>query len=142
MEMLNIYLSGGMSNLSIEEQTKWRQQVKNAILYEGHDLFYKPNFFDPTQYYGFEEDLHKSEREAMNFDLYKIRESDVVIVNFNDPNSVGTAMEMAIAYEYRTPIIGLNRNGVKLHPWLECMCDRICIDMRELVTHVVEFYLK
>lgn len=142
MEVVNIYLSGAMSGLTLEEQTKWRKQIHDAILYEGHDMFYKPVFIDPTMYYGFDDVRHKSEREAMNFDLYKVRESDLMVVNFNKPDSLGTAMEMAIAYEYRIPIIGLNKDGVELHPWLECMCDRICDDMREVVTHVVEFYLK
>ena len=32
MNKCQIYLSGGMSNLSFEEQNKWRLQVKDAVL--------------------------------------------------------------------------------------------------------------
>jgi len=137
-----IYLAGAMSGMSFEEQTKWRQKVKDAILYGGYGYNFKPIFVDPTQYYNFEEVSHKSEKEVMNFDLYKVRTSDLIVVNFNDPSSLGAAIEIAVAHEYRIPVIGLNQNNVSLHPWLECMCDRICSDMRELVSHIVEFYLK
>jgi len=137
-----IYLAGAMSSMSFEEQTKWRQKVKDAILYGGYGYNFKPIFVDPTQYYNFEEVSHKSEKEVMNFDLYKVRTSDLIVVNFNDPSSLGAAIEIAVAHEYRIPVIGLNQNNVSLHPWLECMCDRICSDMRELVSHIVEFYLK
>lgn len=140
MESYRIYLSGGMSGLSFEEQSKWRQQFKDAIKYN-YDTERKTYCFDPTQYYNFEEKRHKSELEIMEFDLNALRESDLVVVNFNQPNSIGTAMELAIAREHRIPIIGLNKDKKEIHPWLECCCNRMCDDMRELVTHVVEFYL-
>ena len=138
---LNICLSGGMGNLTWEEQTKWRNQVKNAILYGGYDYEYKPVFFDPTLHYNFEEKHHKSEREVFEYDLDAIRKSDLVIVNFNDQQSIGTAMEIMLAHELHIPVIGLNKDKVELHPWLiECV-TRMCDDMRELVEHVVGFYL-
>lgn len=140
METVKIYMSGGMGNLSFEEQSKWRQQIQDAIKYN-YDYEKKPAFFNPVQYYNFEEKRHKSELEVMNFDLNAVRNSDLLIVNFNDPNSIGTAMEMMLAYEMRIPILGLNKDKVKLHSWLECCCDRIFDDMKSLVTYVVEFYL-
>ncbi len=142
MENVHIYLSGGMSNLSETEQKKWRKQVQDAIKYGDFDLNKNPVFFDPTQYYSIFNKEHKSEREAMEFDLNALRKSDLVIVNFNDGKSIGTAMELMLAKEYRIPVIGLNKDGVKLHSWLVECCTRICDDMRELVNHVIEFYLK
>lgn len=139
---MKIYLAGGMSGLLFEEQAKWRSNVKNAVLYGGYDYEIKPIFFDPTQYYNFEEPpKHKSEREAMEFDLYNLRKSDLIIVNFNAPQSLGTAMELAIAKENMIPVVGLNAEGFDLHPWLIECCTRICDDMYELVEHVSEFYL-
>lgn len=140
-KIVNITLSGAMSGLTWEEQAKWRNQVKNAILYGDYDYEFKPIFFDPTLYYNFEEKRHKSEREVFEFDLNAIRKSDLVIVNFNDAQSIGTAMEIMLARELHIPIIGLNKDKVELHPWLiECV-TRMCDDMRELVEHVVWFYL-
>ena len=77
----------------------------------------------------------------MNFDLNALRKSNLIVVNFNNPNSIGTAMEMMLAYEMRIPILGLNKDKLKLHPWLECCCDRIFDNMKDLVRYVVEFYL-
>lgn len=141
METVKIYLSGGMGNLSFEEQSKWRSQIMNAIKFGDYDYEKKPLFFDPTQYYNFEEERHKSEREVMEFDLHNLRNSDLVIVNFNDPNSIGTAMELILAYEMKIPIIGLNKEQKNIHPWLECCCTRMCESLREAVEYVIEFYL-
>lgn len=141
MKDCSIYLAGGMGSLSFEEQTKWRNQVCDAIVFGEYDYDIKPYFFSPPQYYNFEETSHKTEKEVMDFDLNRLRNSDLVIVNFNDPQSLGTAMELAIAFENRIPVVGLNKDGAELHPWLIECCSRICDDMYELVEHIVEFYL-
>lgn len=130
-----------MSGLNFEEQTKWRRQIRDAILFGDYDYSKKPIFFDPTQYYNFEEIKYKSESEIMEFDLYNLRNSNLIVVNFNNPNSIGTAMELMLAKELRIPILGLNKDKKELHPWLECSCNRICDDLRELASHIVEFYL-
>lgn len=140
-ETIKIFLSGAMSGLNFEEQTKWRRQIRDAILFGDYDYSKKPIFFDPTQYYNFEEIKYKSESEIMEFDLYNLRNSNLIVVNFNNPNSIGTAMELMLAKELRIPILGLNKDKKELHPWLECSCNRICDDLRELASHIVEFYL-
>lgn len=141
METVKIFMSGGMSGLSFDEQTKWRKQIRDAILFGGYDYQKKPIFFDPTQFYNFEEKRYKSEHEIMEFDLYNLRNSNLVVVNFNSPSSIGTAMELMLAKELNIPIIGLNKDKNEIHPWTECCCNRICEDVRELVTHIVDFYL-
>ena len=142
MNVFNIYLSGGMSGLSKEDQSTWRTQVQNAIKYGDYNYKKKPMFFDPTQYYSVFVQEHKNEREVFEFDLNALRKSDLVIVNFNKPDSIGTAMELAIAKERRIPIVGLNRDKNKIHPWLQESCTRMCNCMRELVDYVVEFHLQ
>lgn len=140
--MIKFYLAGGMSGLSLSEQSNWRTRFIEAIKYGEYVYGKKPIFFDPTQFYSMFNQEHKTEREVMDFDLYNLRNSDVVIVNFNSPNSIGTAMELMLARELRKPVIGLNKDKHKLHSWiLEC-CTRVCDDFKELVEHVVEFYLQ
>ena len=107
METVKIYLSGGMSSLSLEKQTKWRKQIIDAIKYGDYDYEKKPHFFNPVDYYNFQEVKYNTQREVMEFDLNALRKSDLVIVNFNDPESLGTCVELAIAYEMKIPIIGL-----------------------------------
>lgn len=141
MEKVRIYLSGGMGSLSFEEQSKWRSQVINAIKYGDKDLEKKPVFFNPVDYYNFEEERHRSEREVMEFDLNALRNSDLVIVNFNDPKSIGTCSELAIAKELHIPIIGINKDNKELHPWLIEFTTRMCESIREAVDYTVEFFL-
>lgn len=140
MEKCRIYLSGGMGALSFEEQSKWRQQVMDAIRFN-YDCEKKVSFFNPVNYYNFEEVRYKTQREVMQFDLNALRNSDLVIVNFNDPSSLGTCAELAIAYDMKKPIIGINKDNKELHPWLECFCDRMCESIKEAVEYVVEFHL-
>lgn len=140
IETVRIYLSGGMGNLSFEEQSKWRRQIINEININCH-CEKKPIFFNPVDYYNYEEVRHKSEREAMEFDLNGLRKSDLVIANFNDPKSVDVISELAIAYEKKIPIIGINKGGQELHPWLVEFVTRMCDNVREAVEHTVDFYL-
>lgn len=141
MESVRIYLSGGMGGISFDEQSKWRLQVINAIKFGDYHCEKKPIFFNPVDFYNFTEVRYKSEREVMEFDLNALRHSDLVIVNFNDPKSLGTCAELAIAKELKIPVIGINKDKLELHPWLVEFTTRMCDDIREAVSHVVEFYL-
>lgn len=141
METVKIYLSGGMGSLSFEEQSKWRNQIINAIKYGDYDYEKKPIFFNPVDYYNFEEERQRTEREVMEFDLNALRNSDLVIVNFNDPKSLGTCAELAIAYEKKIPVVGINKDNKELHPWLTEFTTRMCLDLREAVGYTVEFFL-
>lgn len=141
METVKIYLSGSMMDTSWEEQTRWRRQFQDAIKFGDYDYEKKVTFFDPTQFYNFEEKRHKSEREIMEFDLYNLRNSNLVVVNLNNPKSLGTMSELILAKEYRIPVIGWNSCGETLHPWLTECVTRMCKNLREVVEHTVEFYL-
>ena len=139
MKNVKIYLSGSMSGCSWEEQTKWRKDFRLAISIS--DCKLNPIWFDPTLYYNFENDCHKTEKEPFNFDLYNLRNSDIVVVNFNNPASIGTAMELILAKEYNKPVIGWNSSGKPLHPWLIECTTRMCDSFEELISHVKDFYL-
>lgn len=138
-----IYLSGGMSNLTELEQTRWRDDLIDTISLSAKTRHYhsRPVFLSPPSYYSFFRHYRQSEREVMEFDLSQVRKSDLIIVNFNDPKSIGTAMELMLARELHIPIIGLNINKNELHPWLEECCTRICYTREELIEHILSFYL-
>lgn len=99
------------------------------------------SFFNPVNYYNFEEVKYKTQREVLEFDLNALRKSDLVIVNFNDPESLGICAELAIAYEMKKPIVGINKDNKILHPWLYEFTSRMCSDIKEVCEYVVEFYL-
>jgi nucleoside 2-deoxyribosyltransferase len=140
MESVKIYLSGGMGSLSLEEQSKWRKQIVNEITINRH-CEKKPIFFNPVDYYNFTEKRHKTEREIVDFDLNAVRNADLIIVNFNDPKSLGTCAELAVAYDRHIPIIGINKEGAELHPWLHTFTTRMCDSLREAVDYTVDFFL-
>lgn len=141
MEVVKIYLSGGMGSLSMEEQSKWRSQIINAIKFGEYEYEKKPVFFNPVNYYNFEEKQNKTEKEIVEFDLNALRNSDLIIVNFNDPKSLGTCAELAIAYDRHIPIIGINKNKLELHPWLTEFTMRMCDSVREAVEYTVNYFL-
>ena len=142
METVNIYLSGGMGNKPFEEQVGWRNELIEKIKQYTDDFGkgFNYSFFNPPYYYSPVTENHKSEKEAMEFDLYKLRKADVVVVNFNVPKSIGTAMELMLAKEYNIPIIAFNYSD-DIHPWLKTCCTRICESLDEVVNHISNFYL-
>ena len=64
----------------------------------------------------------------------------MVVVNFNVPNSIGTAYEVAVARENRIPIVGINITNAELHPWLVESCLKVFPSL-ELAAKYVEEYL-
>lgn len=141
----NIYTCGGMGKFGRENFSKgniWRIYVKNTL--ENCECNYKVQVCNPNDYFNFidEPPKYKSQYEVMNFDLNKLRNSNLVIANFNDMYSLGSMAEIAIAYEKRIPIIGLDINEQTLHPWQICMCERMFNDIDEMLDYVQDFYLR
>lgn len=56
----------------------------------------------------------------MCYDFNMLRKSSYIIANFTDPNSIGTEIEIWIAFEMKIPIIGICPDNElnNLHPWL------------------------
>ena len=133
-----IYLSGGMSNLSLDEQLAWR--IKFQPLADGFYSEHHIECFIPPYYYNYEDKMPESEREAFEYNLYRLRHSDLVVVNFNVPKSIGTAYEIAVARENRIPIVGINETHNEIHPWLVESCLKI-FDTPESAAKYVEEYL-
>ncbi len=137
-----IYLAGKMSGLSIEEMCKWRNKFKlkfnNRCQQELiHNLFH---MVSPTDYYSFEEKKHKTEREVMEYDLWVVKNSTLIVVNLDYPNSLGTAIELYEANKHcEIPVIGFGTK--ENHPWIE-ECVNVKFDtMDEVIDYIMEFYV-
>lgn len=145
MKDYHIYTAGGMGKFGKNEFNKannWRVFCKNTL--ENCDCDYKVKVCNPNDYFNFVDDEPKysSQKEVMLFDLHKVRTSDLLIVNFNDMGSLGTMCEVAIAYENKIPVIGLDTDGQLLHPWQIEMCNRIFTDINEMLDYIEDFYLR
>ena len=115
-----------MSGLSYDEQIRWRLELEHLVRKKAADAG-DPNylmFVHPPHYYRYGEGMHKTEREAMQWDLSQIRDSDIVVVDLSTvADSIGTCMELGF-------IEAINQMGTKHihvvgvghpatdHPWL------------------------
>ena len=145
MKDYQIYLAGGMQKFNKEDfaiGNAWREHCKSAL--ENYECDYKVKAINPNIYFSFadKEPKYSSDAEVMRFDLHKVRNSDLIIVNFNDMWSLGTQSEIAIAYDRGVPVIGLDVDNQKLHPWQRCMCERIFDDIDEMIDYIEDFYLR
>ena len=125
-----------------DKSNAWRIYCKDTLeQFEG--TTYNVRVINPNDYFNFKDEppRYLSDREVMELDLDKLRRSDLVIINFNDMYSLGSMAELAIAYERRIPIIGLDIDRQVLHPWQYKMANRIFFDIDEMLDYVEDFYL-
>lgn len=140
-----LYLSGGMSGLTVEESNGWRIKVKQDLF--AFILNGTLKVFNPMDTY-IHNEYHMNEKEAMQYDLNILRKSSYVLVYFNDINSLGTAMEIAIAHELKIPIIGVfdekeDYNALDtLHPWVYNMCDVVLDSLDDAIRYIKNNYLQ
>lgn len=124
-DKLKIFLSGGMTGLTEEEASKWRTSFKlnNAVQDDTPFIFIDPTYY----YFPTDKTTQEYEKEAMNYDLYLVRHSDLIIVNFNSLSSIGTAQELMLAHTLNKPIIGMIEEDKynQLHPWYKEECMKI-----------------
>lgn len=134
MSKKTIYLAGSMTGLSYEEQNGWRADLKKQLETLSQGKF---ECINPVEHFtiGASDD-----REAMVWDLLNVRHSDLLIVDMNHPNSIGTTWELGVATELRIPYIGFcDVNKLNdLHPWWKLNCMRIFNDMEDLVLYVLD----
>lgn len=132
---------GKFGKKDFQKSNTWRKQCKDIL--EEFQCGHKVKVTNPNDYFNFVEDppTYKSQREVMEFDLNNVRNSDLIIANFNDKYSLGTMSEIAISYERKIPIIGLNLDQQELHPWQIEMTNRIFTNTNEMLDYVKSIYL-
>lgn len=125
--MLNIFLSGGMSNIPEEDSKKWRRLFKQAKYKTTYYAEYY-NYLNPTTLYKPSDPYDPVyEKEAMTYDLFCVKQADVIVVNFNSLSSIGTAQEVMYAHTLNKPIVGMIEEDKydQLHPWYKEECIKI-----------------
>lgn len=145
MQDFQIYLAGGMGKFGKDrffESNNWRKYCKTTL--ENYDTNrYKVHVVNPNDYFNFADEAprYTSQREVMELDLNKVRHSDLIIINFNDMHSLGSMSELAIAYDRRIPVIGVDTSEQNLHPWQIEMCQRIFNSLDLMLDYVEDYYL-
>lgn len=132
---MEIYLSSGMAKFGKEnfkEGEQWRIDLTKKLGDE-----YK--YFDPNEYYSFLDD-DVNEKEAMEYDLYRLRNSDLLVYCATDPKSLGSMAEIAIAHENLMPILVLNENNEELHTWIKYMSFKEFNNMDEMIDFIDYYF--
>lgn len=147
-----IYLAGAMGcyGRGVDYPKMWRKMATEWFdIYSSYTYNYDFRCIDPTQYYDYGEDYHKSEKEVMLFDLRKVRSADVILVNLKDiEKSPGTIDEVFYAWLNNLPVIGFfdSENGTEdigLHPWIKEQIDRIETGenaMKKAMEYIKDYY--
>lgn len=144
MSKLTIYLAGAMGGLSLSEMNDWRQLLSLKLKTVASDIDVNLTVINPVDYFNFEENRYQSEREIMDFDLAKVRKSDIVIVDLDKlDTSVGSMIECYEAYKQGIPVLafGSNDDYEKLHPWIKTCITRHDRLYKETVMYVRDFYM-
>ena len=146
MKEFRIYTCGKMSGLTFSVQMQWRQLFE-AFLKEAYDGADKIKFIHPPLYFNYENKLHKTEREILDWELMQLHKSDIVIVDFDGiDTTIGSHVELGA-------VQGINRFGDKyiyvvgvgdennLHPWIKESCNRIESNYYDAARYVAEYLL-
>lgn len=132
-----------------DEAKKWREKAKEYFFRWGESC----RIVSPVDYYSIGSDDSKKPSEVMRFDLRKVREADLILVNLKDlDKSLGTSDEIFYAYMRGIPVIGfletedeLSEEKVQevVHPWKYEQIDRIETGedaMVKAITYIIEYY--
>lgn len=147
-DKLKIFLSGGMSNIPEEDSKKWRRLFKQSKYKNISSAYYADQyiFINPTTLYKPSEPYDPIvEKEAMEYDLYWVKHSDLIVVNFNSLSSIGTAQEIMLAYTLNKPIIGMIEEDKydQLHPWYKEECIKIfkykSDKLEDIINEIIEY---
>lgn len=143
--MSKLYLAGSITGLldKFEECEIWRHDVKELF-----EEISKWKVFNPVEHLEWDytskvPKLCEGKDGGMSFDLYNLRHSDVVMVDLRFP-SIGTNMELGIAYELKIPIIGFidkSINKEEIHPWIKNCCLEICDDLDDAKLYFVDHFI-
>lgn len=141
MRKFKIYTAGKMTGLSYDEQMGWRRKVRRAFKNRNVTVVEPPLYYQPEGH------LHHKEREAMLWDLWQIRTSDIVIVDLSNIGmSIGTHMELGYAEcmnqtgDHPIYIIGFGEPDVN-HPWIDEVCFRRENTLEAALEYIAEYLL-
>lgn len=143
-----VYLAGAMSCYFNTEQhdypKQWREDAKEYV----KKLYDDITLVSPTDFYEIGKNYHKSETEVMRFDLRRVSESDIVLVNLKDlHSSLGTSDEILYAFIRGNTVIGFIDDESELkniHPWKIEQIDRIETgkdSMKRAIDYIYRYYV-
>lgn len=137
---LTVYLAGPCKHLE-DEGRGYREELTKMLTTVAEWCGKEITVINPTKYFSYAENKHKSNKQVKEFYLNKILNSDLVLVNCNDTDlSPGTAQETQFARDNKIPVIGYGTKNC--YPWItEVDCQVVFDSMHEVVDYVRDYYL-
>jgi nucleoside 2-deoxyribosyltransferase len=136
MKKRTVYLAGSMEHVSKEEATGWRTQAE--LLLWRHEV----KTLNPCRR------IHNFEQRYMKrifeLDLRDIQESDIILVNLDNPKIAkhGTAMEVFYAsYVLRKPVVAFKEDASIIHPFFESLVTEWRSTVDKACETIIEEYL-
>lgn len=136
MKQRTIYLAGSMEMVSLEEAQRWRAKAEHLLsMADARTL-------NPCRR------IHNFEQRYMKrifeLDLRDIQESDIILVNLDNPTVAkhGTAMEVFYAsYVLRKPVVAFKADASTIHPFFESLVTEWRSTVDKACETIIEEYL-
>lgn len=98
--------------------------------------------FNPTKYFNYEEQKHKTQKQVKEYYFSQMKNCDVVVVNLNNSaTSTGTAQEVQFAVDNGIPVIGFGHENMA--EWVaEVDCQVVFDTMNEVIEYLWNYYVK
>jgi nucleoside 2-deoxyribosyltransferase len=129
-----IYLCGPIMDEQDGHSRVWRTVARRRL---GHDFV----ILDPMRR-NFKDREVDSANEIVDFDLQDVRDSDIVLVNYNKP-SIGTAMEVFYAsHDLGKFVVAFSPFSFKnSSPWMVRFCTRILPTLDAAIRYIREHFI-
>jgi nucleoside 2-deoxyribosyltransferase len=130
-----IYLSGPIMDEHVGTAQTWRERAKTEL----RDHFV---MLDPMRR-NFKDREVDSANEIVEFDLQDVRDTDILLVNYNKA-SIGTAMEVFFAaHDLGKFVVAFSPFTFKdCSPWMVRYCTKILPTLDEAITYIREHFIQ
>lgn len=140
MKEIIIYLAGAVKNMP-DEGSQWRREATNRFLQIEELSDIEIAIINPTKYFTYSENKHKTQKQVKEFYLNKILNCDLVLCNCDySDSSIGTAQEIQYAVDHNIPVIGFGTKNT--YPWItEVDCQVVFDTMDKAIEYIANYYL-
>ena len=132
---MRVYLCGAMSGCTDEEAKVWRDEVSNKLKVRNIVPL------NPMERDYRDKDTAEKYKYIVEEDKIDIMMSDIVLVNYSRP-SVGTSMEILLAWENNKRVVLVHPPGIFLSPWLLYHTHDRFTSMDEALQKIIDINLK
>ncbi len=133
---MRVYLAGPMDDSTEEELGGWRKEATSV--FEGMGITTLNPIDRPYRNADYKEDPESVLPDLVESDKIDIEASDVLLANCTKV-SVGTSMEMLLAWQKDKQVIVVAPAGVPLSAWVHYHSHKIFRTMNEAYAHIAKF---